>query len=87
MEVPILASTAARTLARRPRAYWIPPAWREVIERMIAEDPALREAFEKALAADPAFAKDAEARRRWFYARTPFSDERFRLYPVGREVD
>ena len=54
-------------------------------ERMMAADPALKTAFEAKLAADPAFAADGDARLQWFYERTPFYDDRFRLYPVARE--
>ena len=54
-------------------------------ERMLAEDPALREAFEAKLAADEGFRDDPRARLRFFYERTPFFDERCRLYPVARE--
>jgi hypothetical protein len=54
-------------------------------ERMLAEDPALSAAFETALAADPALAKNPRARLRWFYERSPFMDERYRVYPVARE--
>ena len=41
--------------------------------------------FEAKLAAEPAFAADAGARLQWFYERTPFYDDRYRLYPVARE--
>lgn len=54
-------------------------------ERMLAADPAMKAAFEAKLAADPAFAADPEARLQWFYERTPYSDARYLLYPVGRE--
>ena len=54
-------------------------------EAMMAADPALKAAFEAKLAAEPAFAADGDARLQWFYERTPFHDDRFRLYPVGRE--
>ncbi len=54
-------------------------------ERMMAADPALKAEFEAKLAAEPDFAADAEARLAWFYERTPFYDDRYRLYPVGRE--
>lgn len=54
---------------------------------MLARDPALKAAFEKQLADDKAFAADPEARLRWFYERSPYSDARYLLYPVGREVD
>lgn len=55
-------------------------------DRMLAADPALKAAFEAKLAADPAFAADPDARLGWFYERTPYFDDRFLLYPVGREV-
>ncbi len=54
-------------------------------EAMMAADPALRTEFEAKLAAEPAFAADGDARLQWFYERTPFYDDHYRLYPVGRE--
>jgi len=54
-------------------------------EQMLAADPTLKSEFEAKLAADPAFAADPDARLGWFYERTPFYDDRYRLYPVGRE--
>ena len=53
---------------------------------MLASDPALKTEFEAKLAADPKFAADRDARLGWFYERTPYYDERFLLYPVGREL-
>ncbi len=54
-------------------------------ERMLANDPKLKTEFEVKLAADPAFAANAAARKRWFYERSPYYDDRYRLYPVGIE--
>ena len=54
-------------------------------ERMLAADPALKAEFEAKLAAEPAFAADGDARLQWFYERTPFYDDHYRIYPVGRE--
>ncbi|HYI12614.1 MAG TPA: M14 family metallopeptidase [Thermoanaerobaculia bacterium] len=54
-------------------------------ERMLAEDPKLAEEFRQKIAADEAFRGNSRARLWWFYQRTPFYDERARLYPVGRE--
>jgi hypothetical protein len=55
-------------------------------DRMLAEDADLRRAFQAKLAADPAFAADGNARLAWFYERTPYFDERYLLYPIGREL-
>lgn len=63
-------------------AYAIAP----LAERMLAENPDLKREFEAKLAADPKFAADGDARLAWFYARTPYYDERHLLYPVGREL-
>ncbi|HEY5611032.1 MAG TPA: carboxypeptidase, partial [Thermoanaerobaculia bacterium] len=54
-------------------------------ERMLASDPKLAEEFRKKLLDDPAFRGNAQERLQWFYRRTPFFDERWRLYPVARE--
>jgi murein tripeptide amidase MpaA len=55
-------------------------------ERMLAADPKLRAEFEARLRADPKFAASPDARLGWFYERTPYYDERYLLYPVGREM-
>jgi hypothetical protein len=55
-------------------------------EKMLAADPRLKAEFEAKLAADPKFAADPDARLGWFYARTPYYDDHYRLYPVGREL-
>lgn len=56
----------------------------EEARRLLKNDPALKHAFEQLLAQDPAFARDAEARLRFFYRRTPSFDERMNLVPVYR---
>jgi hypothetical protein len=55
-------------------------------DRMLAESPALAAQFKAKLEADPVFAKDSRARLQWFYERTPYFDDRYLLYPVGREL-
>ena len=62
-------------------AYAIAP----LADRMLAADPALKAECKAKLAAEPDFAADAQARLAWFYERTPFYDDRYLLYPVGRE--
>ena len=62
-------------------AYAIAP----LAERMLTQNAALRQEFETKLAADPAFAADGNARLAWFYERTPYFDDRYLLYPIGRE--
>lgn len=54
-------------------------------ERMLADDPQLAGEFRRKVAGDAAFRGDPRARLQWLYERTPFYDERARLYPVGRE--
>ncbi|MDP1736643.1 MAG: M14 family metallopeptidase [Caulobacter sp.] len=54
-------------------------------QRMLDADPQLKAAFEAKLAAEPAFASDPDARLAWFYARTPYFDDHYLLYPAGRE--
>jgi hypothetical protein len=54
-------------------------------ERMLAEDPKLAEEFRKKLESEEEFRASSRARLQWLYQKTPFYDERARLYPVGRE--
>jgi hypothetical protein len=54
-------------------------------ERMMAEDPKLAEEFRAKVESEPEFRSNPQARLWWFYQRTPFYDQRARLYPVGRE--
>jgi hypothetical protein len=54
-------------------------------EQMMANDPKLAEEFRKKVESDAAFRGDPTARLWWFYQRTPYYDERARLYPVARE--
>ena len=54
-------------------------------KKMLDESPALRKEFEEKKAADKIFAKDQNAYLTWFYSKTKFYDDRYLLYPVGRE--
>jgi murein tripeptide amidase MpaA len=55
-------------------------------ERMLAEDPELAEEFRRRLLEDEAFRSSPDERLQWFYSKTPFFDQRWRLYPVAREI-
>ena len=55
-------------------------------EQMLADDPALRAEFETRLAEDEEFAASPRQRLYWFYERSPLLDERWRVYPVAREM-
>ena len=54
-------------------------------ERMLKDDPKLADEFREKLAKEDAFRSSASERLRWFYEKTPFADERWKLYPVARE--
>ena len=54
-------------------------------EKMLAQDPKLAAEFREKLETDTAFRGSPTERLRWFYLRTPFSDERWKIYPVARE--
>nr|WP_184086285.1 M14 family metallopeptidase [Sphingomonas xinjiangensis] len=55
-------------------------------EAMLARSPGLRAAFEAKLASDAAFAKDGEARLAWILDHSPYRDDGYLLYPIGREL-
>ena len=57
----------------------------KMAEEMMASDPALKAEFEKRLASDEAFRASADQRLDFFYSRSPYSDSRWRLYPIARE--
>jgi hypothetical protein len=70
----------------QPTEYAEAYALEPLAERMLASDEKLRAEFERALE-DEQFAKSPNARLAWFYRRSPWYDERYLLYPVGREVE
>lgn len=63
-------------------AYIIEP----MAKKMLEESPALKKEFEEKKASDKNFANDQYAILTWFYSKTKFYDERYLLYPVGREL-
>ena len=54
-------------------------------ERMLAEDQKLAAEFVQKLHEDEKFRSSPAERLQWFYRKTPFFDDRWRLYPVARE--
>ena len=63
-------------------AYVMEPTARRMLER----DPKLKSAFEKKLVEDEKFAASPAARLQWFYERTPWFDDQWKIYPVTREL-
>ena len=55
----------------------------KIAAEMLAKDENLRKEFEEKLK-DEKFAKSSRARLNFFYERSPYSDKRIGIYPVGR---
>ena len=55
-------------------------------QAMLEADPDLEAEFRGKLLEDPEFAASPRDRLQWFYERTPYFDDRWNLYPVGREL-
>ncbi|MFO7447284.1 MAG: M14 family metallopeptidase [Ignavibacteriaceae bacterium] len=53
-------------------------------EEMLKDDPELKKEFEKKLAEDENFRNDPNARLAYFYERSPYYDDHYRIYPVMR---
>jgi len=58
-----------------------------IAEKMLASNPQLAEEFKHKLLEDNAFRSDPKERLDWFYTKTPYFDDQWQLYPVGREED
>lgn len=56
-----------------------------MMKKMLEESPELRKEFEQKKTMDTVFAKDPGAIATWFYSKTKYYDDRYLLYPVGRE--
>ena len=54
--------------------------------RMLEADPRLARDFQARLESDPEFARDPDRRLAWFYERSAYYDDRYLLYPIGREL-
>ena len=55
-------------------------------QKMLEESPALQQEFEQKKAQDEEFANNPHAILSWFYSKTEYYDDRYLLYPVGREL-
>ena len=55
-------------------------------KKMLEESPSLQKEFDEKKAHDKTFANDQNAILTWFYSKTKFYDDRYLLYPVGREL-
>ncbi len=56
------------------------------MKKMLDESPELQKEFEQKKAADTVFANNPNAIYTWFYSKTKYYDERYLLYPVGRNL-
>lgn len=57
-----------------------------MIKKMLEESPELKAEFEKKKSEDTNFANNSNAIFTWFYSKTKYYDDRYLLYPVGRET-
>lgn len=55
------------------------------MKKMLEDDAQLKKEFEQKKTADAIFADNPDAIFSWFYSKTKYYDERYLLYPVGRE--
>ncbi len=59
----------------------------DMAREMLAEDEELKKEFEEKLASDTAFAASQRERLYFFYKRTPYYDEKYNVYPVGKVME
>ncbi|MEO8569188.1 MAG: M14 family metallopeptidase [Ginsengibacter sp.] len=55
-------------------------------KKMLEDSPALQKEFEQLKEHDKEFANNPNAILTWFYSKTKYFDDRYLLYPVGREL-
>lgn len=55
-------------------------------KKMLDESPALQKEFEQKKELDKDFANNPYAIFKWFYSKTKYYDDRYLLYPIGREL-
>jgi hypothetical protein len=56
------------------------------MKKMLENSLELKIEFEQKKAQDTLFANDPNAIYTWFYSKTKYYDDRYLLYPVGREM-
>ena len=56
----------------------------KMAREMLQNNPQMRQAFEKKKKDNPEFAKSQWDMLNWFYAQTPYWDQEFLKYPVGK---
>jgi hypothetical protein len=54
----------------------------KIAEQMLVNDSKLKKDFETRLLEDEDFRKDVRARLNFFYERSPYFDDKYRVYPV-----
>jgi hypothetical protein len=59
----------------------------KMAREMLAADPALKKEFELKKASDSVFAKNPQMILNWFYNKSPYTDQRKGIYPVGKIYD
>jgi hypothetical protein len=57
-----------------------------MILKMLEESPELKKEFEQEKLTDTKFAENPNAIYNWFYSRSKYYDERYLLYPIGRQL-
>ncbi len=58
-----------------------------IAQEMIEQNPELKKEFEEKLKSDEELRNDPRARLNFFYERSPYFDEKFKVYPVMRVVN
>ncbi len=56
-----------------------------LIAKMLSEDADLKNRFDEKMKAEPDFAKSPRSIYRWFYEKTPYFDQQWKVIPVGKE--
>jgi hypothetical protein len=59
----------------------------KMAREMLKNDPALKTEFESKMKNDTTFAKNPNTILNWFYSKTPYWDDHFNSYPIGKIFD